>query len=119
MPDLWRATENQCSDIYDSMLFGETARLRTRDNKLEGLRLSYAGESDYGRKARLFAREIAFRRRFAFLGERNRCAVSIRLRSSSAATRATGSAPRRRIMITSRVAATSLQRAVRFARALV
>src|SRR5262249_17706045 len=67
----------------------------------------------------LFARMSAAIRRCVFRGERNRWAVSVRLRSSAASTKATSPAPRRRIMTGSRDTATWSVRAARVARALV
>jgi len=56
---------------------------------------------------RPLARRSARRSRSAFFGERSRCAVSMRLRSSAAATNATSSAPRRLMITASRVVATA------------
>src|SRR5262245_52161447 len=50
--------------------------------------------------------------RSAFLGDRNRCAVSIRLVSSAAEIKATSSVPRRWMITTSPLAVTSSQRGI-------
>ena len=97
-----------------------------RPDPLASLRIHEARSSarrssatDLGRAVPHLARFSARRSRWAFRGERSRCADSKRLRSSAAATRATSSPPRRRMMTTSRLVATSLHSAAKFARALV
>ena len=72
-----------------------------------------------GCSVRARARLRAVSRRVAFFGDRSRWAVSMRLESSSAATSATSSAPRRVMMTVSRSWVTRSHRRAKFARASV